>query len=405
MSNKWMSGLNKVDYAVKRDYNPYSNVIRSSSPSMNYIYGNSHGLPRGYSEVLWGAPKAGKTIITNDKIGRLHQDDPEALVLKFNTEQREELQLTTRSMKQWGIDPDRYIAYNTNRPDEIFDFIATTVAAQCQKGAPIAYIILDSTSDIVGRRTLNADSVMTQQIGDEAKTLQDGLKIIKPIIRRYKIAMTLVAQARAEMDPLEQMRGNKLKMHAAYALQHFAEYFIFTEQNRGATGKTDLSGNSFIDDSKKGTFAQNERLAHKIKVTMKSSSAGPAGRTGEFTLDYYNGIVNQYEEVFLLGVGQGVVKRPNNVTYVMPDFPVTGQEQKYRGKDDFITAIRENKPLSDEILKRVRMLDIEAMEQGRQPYSGIVESDEEAAASKLTGYDDEPSGLLRVMENSSDQTA
>jgi hypothetical protein len=118
---------------------------------------------------------------------------------------------------------------------------------------------------------------------------------------------------------------------------------------------------------------------------MKKSSCGPAGRKGEFTLDYYTGIINKHEEVFLLGVGQGVVQRPNNVTYVVPNFPVAGQEQKYRGKDDFITAIKENKPLSDEILKRVRLMDIEAMEQGREAFSGITESPDEAAASKLTG--------------------
>lgn len=384
MANKWMTGLTKVDYAVKRDYNPFSRVIRSGSPSFDYIYANTHGLPRGYSEVIWGPPGGGKTIITNAKIGQLHQDDPEAIVLKFNTEQREELQLTERAMKQWGIDPDRYVAYNTNRPDEIFDFISTNVAAECQKGAPIAYIIIDSTSDILGRRTMNADTVMTQQIGDEAKTLQDGLKSIKSVIRKHRIAMSLVSQARAELDPLEQMRGNKLKMHAAWALQHFAEYFIFVEQNKGNTGKTDLSGNAFVDESKKGTFAQNERLAHKVRVVMKKSSCGPAGRAGEFTMDYYKGIINKHEEIFLLGVGQGVVKRPNNVTYIMPDFPVAGSEQKYRGKDDFITAIRENKPLGDEILKRVRLMDIEAMEQGREAFSGVTETDEEAAATRLS---------------------
>lgn len=384
MANKWMNGLTKVDYAVKRDYNPYSNVIRSSSPSFNYLYANTHGLPRGYSEVIWGPPGSGKTIITNDKIGQLHQDDPEAIVLKFNTEQREELQLTPRAMKQWGIDPDRYVAYNTNRPDEIFDFIATNVAAECQKGAPIAYIIIDSTSDILGRRTMNADSVMTQQIGDEAKTIQDGLKSIKSVIRKYKISMSLISQARAEMDQLEQMRGNKLKMHAAWALQHFAEYFILIEQNKGNTGKTDLAGNAFLDETKKGTLGQNERMAHKVQATMKKSSCGPAGRRGEFTLDYYKGIINRHEEIFLLGVGQGVVQRPNNVTYVVPNFPMAGQEQKYRGKDDFLTALKENTPLANEVLKRVRMMDIEAMEQGREAFSGITESAEEAAATKLS---------------------
>jgi hypothetical protein len=383
-ANKWMTQLSKTDAAVKRDYNPFSRVLRSSSPSFNSIYANTHGLPFGYSEVIWGAPGSGKTIITNDKIGQLHKDDPEAIVLKYNTEQREELQMTPRIARQFGIDLDRYQAYNTNRPDEIFDHIAGPVAAMCQQGAPIRYIIVDSTSDILGRRTMNADTVMQQQIGDEAKTIQDGLKAIKPTIRRNKIAMTLVAQARAELDPLEQMRGNKLKMHAAWALQHFAEYFIYIEQNKGKTGKTDLAGNTFEDAKKTDAMGHAERFAHKIRVVMKKSSCGPAHRAGEFTLDYYRGIVNIHEEVFLLGVGQGVVLRPTNQSYTVPDYPTKGENRTYRGKDNFITALKEDAPMATEILKRVRMLDIEAMENGRDPFSGIVETDEEAAASQLS---------------------
>lgn len=381
-----MTSLYKKDYACKHDYDPFLHVLRTGSPSCDYIYGNTHGLPFGYTEVLWGPPAGGKSLMTNAKIGQLHAMDPEAIAIKFNTEQREELQLTPKQMKVFGIDPDRYVCYQTNRPDEIFDYMANDLNADVQKGMPLRYVILDSTSDIVGRRTLNADSVMTQQIGDEAKTIQDGLKMVKNFIRRNHIAFSVVAQARAELDPLEQQRGNKLKMHAAWALQHFAEYFIYVEQNRTVVGRTDLHGNKFEDENKKDIRGNSEKTAHKIRAIMKKNSANgaTAGRAGEFTLDYYNGIVNIHEEAFLLGTGQGVVLKPNNVAYVLPDFPKTGENFKVSGKDNFITCLKESPALCSEILKRVRMLDIDAMDEGRAPISGIAETEVEALESKLT---------------------
>lgn len=381
MGNKWMTELYKKDTAVKRDYNPYTHVLRSGAPSVDYIFGNTHGLPFGYSEAVWGPPGGGKTLLTNARIAQLHAMDPDAIAMKFNTEQREELQLTTNMMLRYGIDPDRYVAYNTNRPDEIFDYIAYEVEAMLQKGMPLRYLVIDSTSDILGRRTMNADTVMTQQIGDEAKTLQDGLKLIKTTIRKHRIATTLVTQARAELDPLEQMRGNKLKMHAAWALQHFAEYFVYIEQNKTKEGKTDLSGNTFEDEKHTDVKGNAEKTAHKIRAVMKKSSCGPAGRAGEFTFDYYNGIINIHEEAFLLGTGQGVVLRPNNMTYVVPEFPTKGEQFSIKGKDNFLQALRENTPLCTEILKRVRMIDVEAMNNGRAPISGVVESPETAANS------------------------
>lgn len=381
--NKWMTKALKQDNAVKWDYNPYAHVLRTGSPSFDYIYGKTHGLPMGYTEVLWGPPKSGKSILTYSKIGELHRSDPDAMVIKFNTEQREELQLTPYAARQWGIDLERYVVKQTQLPDEIFDYIYGELKGDLQNGAPYKYLIIDSVNDILGRRTLNADSVMTQQIGDDAKTLQDGLKMIKGTIRGHKLATTLIAQARAEMDPVEQMRGNKLKMAGAWALQHFAEYFIFVEQNKAKAGKQNLSGEDLVDVSKKDVMDHEERTGHKIRVTMKGNSTGVAGRVGELTLDYSTGIINTHEEAFLLGVGQGIVQRPNNTTYVFPDYPKLGENAQFRGKDNFLMALKENTPLKDALLKRVRMLDLDAMENGRI-ISGIMESSADAEENQLT---------------------
>lgn len=384
MANKWMTALLKKEGAVRWDYNPYAHVLRTGSPSFDYIYGKTQGLPLGYSEVLWGPPKGGKSLAVYMKIGNLHQSDPEAIAVLYSTEQRAELQLTPLMMRQYGIDTERLVIYQTSQPDEIFDHINIDLKAMAQDGAPIKYIAIDSVTNIQGRRTMNADTIMQQQIGDQAKTIQDGLLMIQPVIRRHRIAVSLVAQARAEMDPVEQMRGNKLKMAGAWALQHFAEYFIFVEQNKSKEGKSDELEQTFENSSKKDLMDHSERTAHKIRVTMKGNSAGVSGRVGQFTLDYHQGLKNKHEEAVLLAIGQGVVQRPNSVMYVMGNFPEKGTNATYKGYKNFVMAVRDNPILDSEIVKRVRLMDLEAMENGTHVPSGIAESSSDEEGSKLT---------------------
>lgn len=91
-----------------------------SSPSANFTFGAYHHLPFGYSLILWGLPKSGKSFLSYDMIGQLHRDDPQAIAVKFNTEMREQTQFNQRVADEFGIDTDRYIAINDNTPARYF---------------------------------------------------------------------------------------------------------------------------------------------------------------------------------------------------------------------------------------------------------------------------------------------
>jgi hypothetical protein len=290
-------------------------------------------------------------------IGQLHSDDPDAIAIKYNTEMRELGQLTDRQCKVWGIDKNRYIAYDTNVPNEIFDKIETDIEALCQEGAKIKLIIIDSITGIRGRRAINAESVDTQQRGDDALTQQEGLKRILKTIRRHGIALVLTSHVRAEQDPQEQMRGVVTKMAGAWFLKHFAEYFVLIEPNRSKSGRETITGDKLENEGMKDLMDHGDRTGHKIRVTMVDSSVGPKGRVGEFTLDYNRGIVNTYEEAFLLGTKRGIVERPNNLTYVMKGFPTAAEDSKWSGKPAFLMAIQNNVDLYREIIKRVKIQD------------------------------------------------
>src|SRR5512133_665824 len=192
---------------------------------------------------------------------------------------------------------------------DVFDTIEKDIPAMVQDGEDIQLIIIDSLTGIRGRRGLDQESVEGQQIGDKALTLQTGLERIIGIQRRCHIAIIMTAHVGAEMDLLEQKRGNKVKMVAGFGVQHHAEYFMFVEQNRNREGRSSLLEEEFVDASKKDMVGNEEKTGHKIRVCMKKNSLGVAGRVGEFTLDYNKGIVNVYEEVFLLGVNRGIIQK------------------------------------------------------------------------------------------------
>jgi RecA/RadA recombinase len=352
MANKnLMSQLFKLEGAVIERRNVHSTVIGSKSPSLNFVYGKGWGLPRGYTVALSGPPKGGKSIILRSMIAQLHADYPESVAVVFNTEFREEGQLSPDQAKNWGIDLERYIGYDVNSPDLIFDRICQEINDLCQKGLDVGLVGIDSITGIQGRRAMNADSVMQQQIGDVALTIQEGLKRVLPVQRKNNIAMVLTTQIRAEMDMAEQMRGNKFKMAASFGLQHHCEYFLWVEPDRTKEGRTDLLGNKFENENLTDIRDNAEKTGHRVRVCMKDSSLGPKGRAGAFTFDYQHGIINTHEEVFVLGVNRGVINHPNNMSYEFGG-------NKWVGKPEMLKALKGDSELYNAVLKELRSRDL-----------------------------------------------
>jgi RecA/RadA recombinase len=353
-TKKFMAKLNKLNGAVTEKYNPYANIIDTPSPSVNFIFGNTWGIPRGYTAAFFGPPKSGKTLLAHAIMGKVHQDDPTAFVMKFDAEMRGEAQLTEPQAKLWGIDLDRYVLIQGNTPDIVFDQFEKEVAALCDEGMNLPLVVIDSVSSITGRRAMNAESVMNQQIGDHALTIQDGLKRILMAQRKHKVAVILINQARAEMDVHEIQRGHKYKMQGSFGLQHYCEYFVNFEQMKTKEGRQDLMGNDLTNEDLTDASGRADQIGQKFRVAMRDSSLGPKGRTGIFTLDYHRGFVNVHEEVFLLAVGRGVIERPNNLTYVFRD-------KKWSGKAAMVEALREDTDLRKEIICELKTRDIAGM--------------------------------------------
>jgi len=143
--------------------------------------------------------------------------------------------------------------------------------------------------------------------------------------------------------------GPDTKAAVPKACEHNHEYFISIKRAGSAEDKKDLSGNSF-EGEVKDARGNKALTGHKIYVKMEQSSIGQAGRTAKITLDYKKGFINQHEEIFELGVNNGIIGRPNNRTYEY-------EGQTYNGKNAMAQAIKEDPLLADSILEKVKELD------------------------------------------------
>lgn len=354
MANTYLSKLQKLTGAVTGDRNPFLNIVRSPSPSLNFIFAGSHGIPDGYTVVLYGPPKGGKSVIASALIGQMHLDDPDGIAIKYNAEFRERVQVTPSTMRTMHIDPDRYLAYEMNNAVDIFDMIEGPVAAQCQEGMRLRLVVIDSASSLVGRRQAETTSLGKQTIGDLALTIQEGVKRILPVQRKFGFSMIVTCQIRAEMDQVEQMRGNKVKMAASFGLQHYGEYFVFVEEDKTKDGRQDLLGNGLADETLQDMQGNAEQTCMKIKVKMKDSSLGPKGRCGKLTFHKKDGIINTHEEVFLLGDNRGIFERPNNRTYVF-------EGQQWTSKEAMLNALRTDTALANRVIGQIKLADAKGL--------------------------------------------
>lgn len=335
----WFKQLDKMEGIVDKDYNPFAkeNILQFPTPSLNWIFGKGQGLPYGYGMLAYGPPKSGKSLISNLAIGGLHAQDPNAIAIKFNTEMREAGQMED----YWGVDQSRYRAFDVNEPEFIFDRIKNEILPMVQAGMPLKLLVIDSLQGIQGVKESNRESMTNHLVGDHAKTIQDGLKMILPVIRRHRIALIATAHIRGNLDA--GMYGPKEKMAGGFGQKHYFEYYVEVKRDGSAASKIE-------NDEVKDFKGKKELMGHKIFVKMNDSSVGISGRTGQFTLNFKQGLVNTEEEVFELAKNLNLVERPNNRTYIVNDV-------KFNSKDEFIAAIRENEELRNDLIQKAYVRD------------------------------------------------
>lgn len=337
--SKWLTKLKKDEEKLKlgsrEDW-----IAAFPSPGVNYLFGKNQGIKAGYTAMFYGPPKSGKSLLSFAAAGQLHKDDPEAIVLHFDTEFRDNME---HWQKAFGIDSDRFVTRQTNSPTDIFDYIANDVKAMLQEGAPIKMIIIDSLAMISYPKESNKEKSTDMVIGDAGSYLSGALKLILPVIRQFKVAMILCQHVRANMDP-NSAKYRPYIIPGGFSLKHCVEYWVLAT-------KIESKDTKKFDSGRKDGSGNEIQTGHSIRVKMEENSMGPQNRSTEVSIVYTEGIVDQNEEVATLAVNMGIVEKPNNVTYQYGD-------KKWQGFANFALAVRGDEELQRELVRKIKENDL-----------------------------------------------
>ena len=307
--DNFLKQLNSYDDAVDHDEDMLckGNVLRSTSPYLNWCFANhGGGLPKGLTLMLYGPAKSGKTLITGSFAAAAQWADPECVVIKVNTEMRGRYQKSTFM----GIDKRRFIEWDTNEPNKIFNRWNQEIVPLLNSGLKVGLFIVDSTNGIRGIKGLTADDIDQHLIGDKALTLGTGFEMIMSSMRKFRIPVIITSHVRANIDTKPgQKYAPKEKLAAPYAIKHMAEYFMSIQRGGGEDARKDSHGNDLIDQSKKDARGSGDKTGHKIYFRMEENSLGTHGRAGQFIIDFKKGLVDVEGQVMEMACNVGLFDR------------------------------------------------------------------------------------------------
>lgn len=308
------------------------------SPSLNWAL--SGGLAFGKIVTVYGPEQAGKTLIAQLAIKELHKSDKDAWAIWYDAE----FSFDPDYAKKLGIDLDRLMLFQTNKPSEIFDHFYDTIWPMIQEGFPCKIMVIDSIKSIRGPKETVTGSVEDHVIGDLSQLLNKAFrKIIEPI-RKENILTFCVQQVNAEMDMFKQKRGIKYHLPSGFSLRHFSDYIILLE-------KIESKASKLFDDTHKNIRKQPLQVGHTVRCKIEKSRCGTPGLTAEFRLKYGVGIVDQALEVATLAIELGIVTKPSIVSYAF-------QDVKVQGVKNFVDAVEQRPELYRALLKAIGEFDI-----------------------------------------------
>ncbi len=214
------------------------------------------------------------------------------------------------------------------------------------RSGKIDIIVIDSVAALTPKDEIEGD-MGSYQVGKQARLMSQALRKLTAITSKSKTIVIFINQIRMQIGV---MFGNPETTTGGKALKFYTSVRLDIRR---------------IAQIKKGEEVVGGR--HRVKV-VKNKVAAPF-RVTEFDLLYNEGISRE-GEILALGEKLGVIhKSGSSYSY--------GEEKLGRGYDASRTSLRENKKVSNEILKEIKKRLSEAAIAGSKVTGNEPEGDEE----------------------------
>lgn len=315
------------------------NSLQLPSPSLNWALGG--GLNRRKIIIYWGPESSGKTFLAymtvlSEQMACRARGEELSWTVWYDAE------LTgfdAEYASQLGIDTNRVWVLKGNSFDGIFDHFSTEVVKMMEEGFPCKIVVIDSLKSIIGPKEANLESVGDHMMGDLSQLLPKGIKRMLNHIYKHQMIGVFVQQVSMEMDQQKQKQGHRYHFPGGKGVVHHADYIVLTE-------RVDSKASRLFEEEYKMIGDLPLQVGHTVRCKIQKNRSGAPARVAEFRIRYGKGISDVGLEVVKLGLGLGVIHRPNQQTYQIGDLTV-------RGIDKLVAEVERDPALRDEIMKRV----------------------------------------------------
>jgi recombination protein RecA len=287
------------------------NAIPTGSIGLDYALGIG-GFPRGRIIEIFGPESSGKTTLSlhavaeAQKLGGIcafidaeHAMDPEYA-------------------RKLGVNLEELLISQPDNGEQALEIVESLV-----RSGQIDIIVIDSVAALTPRDEIEGD-MGQQHVGKQARLMSQALRKLTSIVAKSKTVVIFINQIRMQIGV---MFGNPETTPGGKALKFYTSIRLDIRR---------------IAQIKKGEDVVGGR--HRVKV-VKNKVAAPFKAT-EFDLMYNEGISSE-GELLALGEKYSLVEK-SGASYSY------GEHKLGRGYDAARTFLRENKPISKQLLKEIR---------------------------------------------------
>lgn len=277
------------------------------------------GLPRGRIIEIFGPESSGKTTLSLHVIAEAQKGG--GICAFIDAEHAMDPEYT----KRLGVKVDELLISQPDTGEQALEIVDSLV-----RSGKIDVIVIDSVAALTPKDEIEGD-MGAYHVGKQARLMSQALRKLTAIVAKSKTIVIFINQIRMQIGV---MFGNPETTPGGKALKFYTSVRLDIRR---------------IAQIKKGDEVMGGRT--RVKV-VKNKVAAPFRQT-EFDLMYNEGISRE-GEIIALGEKFGIMKKSGSSYEYLPA-ETSGESIKLgRGYDATRQFLRENKKVSEQILKDIR---------------------------------------------------
>ncbi len=294
------------------------NVIPTGSIGLDMALGVG-GIPRGRIIEIFGPESSGKTTLSLHIVGEAQKKG--GICAYIDAEHAMDPEYT----KKLGVNINNLLISQPNNGEEALEIVESLV-----RTGKIDVIVIDSVAALTPKDEIEGD-MGAYHVGKQARLMSQALRKLTAIVAKSKTVVIFINQIRMQIGV---MFGNPETTPGGKALKFYTSVRLDIRK---------------IAQIKKGEEVVGNRT--RVKV-VKNKVAAPFKQT-EFDIIFNEGISKE-GEIMALGEKFKIIEKTGNSYFYVESGEAKEKVKLGVGYDSTRTFLKENKKISDQILKEIR---------------------------------------------------